>query len=129
MLKELQVLQNSAARFVCNDRWRTSRSVLFDKVGWLSVYQLVVYQTLIMVFSIRRNNEPEYLAKYLKDECRRSRRRSCNTMLSLPLHSFTYRGAKVWNDLPCDIRSCQKISLFKEEAKKWILKNIPMLLS
>ena len=124
-LKELQVLQNSAARIVCNAHWKTPRRVLLDKIGWLSVYQLVVFQTLTMVFSIRRNGEPEYLAKHLKDFGRRNRIRRSNTRLSLALHSFTFRGAKLWNDLPCDIRSCQRPSEFKKLAETWILKNIP----
>ena len=116
-LKELQILQNSAARIVCNAHWRIPGSTLFDKVGLMSIRQLVVYQTLCIVFSIRKYGEPEYLAKYLKDDDRRDRIRRCNTRLSLVLHSFTFRGAQLWNDLPFNIRSCQSPSLFREQVK------------
>ena len=36
-LKELQILQNSAARIVCNAHWRIPGSTLFDKVGLMSI--------------------------------------------------------------------------------------------
>ena len=65
-LKDLQVLQNKAAQMVTHSPPRTRRSELFDKVQWLTVKQLIVYHTLIAIFKVRQNNEPEYLASKLK---------------------------------------------------------------
>ena len=126
-IKELQVLQNSAVRVVLNAHPRTSRSDLFEQVGWLSVNQLVAYHTLLMVFNIRRSGEPDYLARFLQNEQNDSKNfriRWDNTKLSLALRSFTFRGAQAWNDLPFDVRACRSLNGFKKQTKKWIMVNI-----
>ena len=61
-MKALQVMQNKAAQIVCHFPPRSRRSVLYDRVGWLTVNKFVVHHSLIAVFKIRSNKEPEYLA-------------------------------------------------------------------
>ena len=124
-LKDLQVLQNCAARIVCKAHPRTPRRILFDQIGWLSVNQMSVYYTLIMVYKIRESGQPEYLARFLKDDGRSNRIRRCNTKLTLALQSFTFRGAQLWNTLPLSIRSSSNVRFFKLQARKWIEQNVP----
>ena len=70
-MKELQVLQNMAAQHVLRLPRRSSRKEMFDKLGWLTVHQLVFYHTVMAVFKMRQTGEPEYLAeKMLNDNCR-----------------------------------------------------------
>ena len=66
----MQVLQNKAAKVVCGFPPGSNRNILFDKVEWLSLRQLIVYYTLITVFKIRISNEPEYLASKLNNVSR-----------------------------------------------------------
>ena len=35
------------------------------------------------------------------------------------LKSFSYKGAKVWNTLPCEIRNAISVQDFKELIKPW----------
>ena len=123
-IKTLQVLQNKAAQVVCQLPLRTNRKTLFDRVGWLTVGQLVVYHTLLTVFRIRNTKEPEYLAHVMCRDSRGGRVRLPNFNLQIAQRSFTYRGAQYWNMLPEVIRSSSKQSQFKNLSKQWVLKNI-----
>ena len=49
-IKSLQVLQNRAAQVVTHSPPRSRREVMYNKLKWLTVNQLVVYLTLLTVF-------------------------------------------------------------------------------
>ena len=128
-IKAIQVLQNKAAQIVCHAPPRSKRAPLYDSVGWLTVNQLISYHTLISVFKIRRSGEPEYLARILTNDNINSRIIIPVTDLSLAMRSFTYRGAREWNQLPATLRNSSKISQYKMELKKWVLTNVPRFLA
>ena len=124
-IQDLQVLQNKAAQIVMHAPPRSKRSDLYDKLEWLTVNQLIVYHTLITIFKIMQNKEPEYLAEKLTVDTPTGRILIPNTQLRLEQNSFIVRGSSSWNNLPVRIRKQEKIGLFKKEAKKWIMQNIP----
>ena len=95
---------------------------------WLTVNQLVSYHTLITVFKIRRNREPEYLAELLNNDNRLGRIIIPNTDLGLARKSFVWRGSSAWNSLPQELRECSRIGQFKPGVKKWVKTNIPRFL-
>ena len=68
---------------------------MFDQLNWLTVNQLIAYQTEIQVYRIRMNDEPEYLAQILKKDNRNSNIIVTNTELTLAKRSFTFRGAQL----------------------------------
>ena len=72
-LKDLQVLQNKAAQIVTLSPPRAERAPMYDRLGWLSVNQLIVYHSIIAVFKIRSSREPEHLASILTRDSRNSR--------------------------------------------------------
>ena len=47
--------------------------------------------------------------------------------LSISRGSYYYRGRRLYNQLPDSLTQSVKKSVFKKEAKKWVLKNIPVL--
>ena len=120
----MQVMQNKAAQVVCGFPPGSNRNILFDKVGWLSIRQLVVYYTLLTVFKIRVSNEPEYLASKLNNVSRSGRIISPKFDLVLCQSSFTYRGAVEWNKVPEATRQCVKLSTFKIDIKNYIRSKI-----
>ena len=127
-LHSIQVLQNKATQVVTHLPPRTHRSDLYDRVKWLTVNQLVTYHTLISVFKIRKNEEPEYLAKYLKSDNRLGRIIIPNTNLGLARKSFVWRGSVAWNSLPQQLRNCTRIGAFKSGVRQWVTSNIPRFL-
>ena len=96
-IKDIQVLQNKAAQIVTHSPPRTRREELYDQVQWLTVNQLIVYHTLVTVFKVRKNNEPEYLALKLNNDTRTGRILIPNTDLRLAQNSFVIRGSSYWN--------------------------------
>ena len=123
-LRDIQVLQNKAAQVVCHAPPRAHRAAMYDKLGWLTVSQLVYYHSLLTVFKIRKSGEPEYLARKLNHENRLQKIIIPNTGLSLAKRSFFYRAAQQWNLLPTSVRNINQVGTFKKELREWILKNI-----
>ena len=124
-LHQLQVQQNRAARCVLRLPPGSNRDLSFDKLGWLTVLQLIAYHTLIAVFRIRINRQPEYLAKFLTRDNIHGNIIVQNSNLDLFRNSFTYRGSVLWNKLPRAIRMEIKIGTFKKKARTWIVENVP----
>ena len=124
-VRDLQVLQNKAARIVCHAPPLASRRGMFDHLDWLSVRQMINYHTLIAIYRIRSSGEPEYSAKMFNNVNRKGSIIVQNTRLSLFQSSFRIRVASQWNCLPQNVREAKKISQFKNGLRQWIKKNVP----
>ena len=127
-MKCLQVMQNVAARHVLKMSVRSHRMDLFDRLGWLTVNQLQVYHSLLLVNRIRKNKEPEYLYEKLSRENVRGKIIIPNTHLSLARKSFCWRAAEWWNKLPNDVRDLDVKSGLKKNIKAWVSLNVPRFL-
>ena len=124
-LESVQVLQNKAAQIVTKSPPRSERNPIFDKLDWLSVNQLIAYHTLLQAYKIRESKEPEYLYEIFSKENRNGNIIVTNTDLSLAKISFTFRGSELWNSLPGNIKTSQKISIFKKACRKWVKDTVP----
>ena len=94
-LRDLQILQNKAAQIVTRSPPRAERVAMYDQLQWLTVNQLIFYHTVIAVFKIRGNSEPEHLAGLLGADSRNKRIIIPNLDLGLAQKSFTLRGMNV----------------------------------
>ena len=124
-LHQLQVQQNRAARCVLRLPPGSNRDFIFKKLGWFTVRQLIAYHTLIAVYRIRTNRQPEYLANILTRDNMYGNIIVQNSSLELFRNSFTYRGSVLWNRLPKHTRKEIKIGTFKKRIKTWIVENVP----
>ena len=61
LIRSLQVIQNKAARAVTKSGWYTPTKDLLKQCGWLSVNQLIVYHSLIMVYNMISEKKPVYI--------------------------------------------------------------------
>ena len=127
-LKHLQIMQNKAARIVTSMPPLASRASMFSKLEWLSINQLVFYHSVILVYKIRKHNEPEHLASILGADSRNNRIIIPNMDLRVAQESFTLRAANYWNLLPLTVRRHSKISNFKKHARSWILEKVEQFL-
>ena len=127
-IKDLQVMQNKAAQLVTNSPPRSIRNPMYDRLGWLTVNQLVMYHTLLAVYRVRTTGEPEYLAESLCNDNRNGHIILKSTKLTLLKESFKFRGACNWNALPNSLRSLSKIGAFKKGVKVWIKQHVPRFL-
>ena len=123
-----------AARAVTKLDWNTPVRIHLLQCGWLSVHQLAVYHSVVMVYKVMKTESPKYLfsmfsTKYNCDT-RHARRgllrttRDCE--LELSEDSFRWRAARAFNELPLQVRNSSSMKTFKIEVKKWVRANIPL---
>ena len=128
-LHSLQVLQNRAAQIVTRTPPRTSRDYLFDKLQWLSVNQLIVYHTALVVFKTKANQCPEYLHDLFAIDSNLGKIKLPRYSLDLAERSFTIRGTKLWNSLPHNVKNEKKVGQFKKKLKGWVTQNVPRFIN
>ena len=98
LLKAVQVKQLAAARTVCGAAsWRWSRRKLLDRVGWLSIKQLIFYHTVLQVHKTLQTQRPRPLFSTLSSTYPyRTRRATAGLIRQDPsfstLNTFKYRA-------------------------------------
>ena len=132
----LQVAQNKAARLVTGHNCYTPTRKLLAACKWLSVRQLVMYQSLVLAHKSIISGTPLYLKKKFCTEYNyQTRQATTGSVRRAPApnsqHNFSHncfcsRASRDYNQLPADIRSCRTINSFKDKLRAWIKKNIPI---
>ena len=127
----LQVLQNKILRMKTGHDRDTATKVLLAETNDMSVHQIIAYHTLLSVFKILENKKPVYLYNRLNKmnvNNNMVRRNSLNLNvqgeLTITRGGFLYRGSKLFNMLPLDIKSVSKYETFKTKIKLWIKLHI-----
>ena len=106
--------------------------------GWLSVKQLVVYNTVEMVYKTLRSGYPRYLYGRLNPSPHPFRTRQSSTgrirqdetfrcNISLKSDSMRYRGAKEYNRIPADIINSPSLETFKKKLRQWVKMNVDLV--
>ena len=125
-LDKLQKLQNCAARIVTNSSYNASALPIIRKLGWQTVKDLIVNETLKMVDKFTNDEAPSYLACLFDRLSETSTRelRNTETDLRVPFLQTTYsqkcfslRGAKLWNGLDAKSKLTKNFKLFKSCLK------------
>ena len=132
LIKSLQTLQNKAARAVTKLDWNTPTVELLRQCGWLSVHQLSVYHSVVLVFKVLQVKSPKYLYNmfsttynYKTREADSGRIRNIRKPeLELSKDSFRWRAAALFNQLPENIRNKKNLQGFKLAAKQWVRQNV-----
>ena len=124
LLDRLQVLQNRAARVVTGKSWFTSTGRLLKECKWLSIRQLVFYQTVLGVHKIMRARKPEYLSKKFGADHPCRTRQSTSGCIRLGdefnAKSSLSHTSLCYNRIPSTIRQDTTFETFKYKLKKWI---------
>ena len=86
-LSKLQTLQNRAARIMTDNSYKNSALSILEKLGWLTVNDLIETKTLKMVYKSKNQLAPEYLnSMFVKlSEFRNRQLRDSDTDLYVPL--------------------------------------------
>ena len=122
-INKLQKLHNRAARIVTNIACDASAIPIIRKLGWPTINELIESETLKMVYKAVNKQAPIYLTEMfarLSDACKRELRNT-KTVLAVPRRksafgqkSFSYKGAKLWNDLSVEVKSSKSYEIFKK---------------
>ena len=100
----------------------------------MSVNQMTIYHTIIWKYLLYLlyNYSSEQINNKYRHHDRHSLRRNTNNFLRVPeillrrkCTGFTYCGAKIFNNLPNNIRETQDSIIFKKLVKNWIWDEVP----
>ena len=103
------------------------------RLEMFSVNQMCCYQTLMEAFNVINHGSSEaILKKWMPEEARiypLRRNRMKEVKVIVPEHvkcqGFTLYGAKLWNQLPIEIREIDDPEKFKNAVKTYIWDTIP----
>ena len=94
---------------------------IIKKLGWPTINELIESETLKMVYKSVNDQAPIYLKEMfarLSDTCKRE---LCNTKTDMTAprrksafgqKCFSYKGAKLWNDLSVEVKSSKSYEIF-----------------
>ena len=131
LLSALQVKQLTAARTVCGfGCWTWSKKRLLDKVGWLSVRQLIFYHTVLQAHKTIKTGVPKALHHSLSSDYPYRTRSAASGQIRQDdpfsaKSSFTFRAIKSYNSVPASVR-VGSTETVKHKLKQWIKTNIPI---
>ena len=133
LLNSLQVIQNKAARAITKN-WDIGTSENLKQLGWLSVYQLGFYNTLLTLHQVKYQRKPEYLASIFEwDYIYRTRQVNSGYVkpkgvpkYDVSKRGFRWRAPEHFNRLPIEIINTEDKATFKRSVKIWITENVPI---
>ena len=132
LMRSLQVIQNKAARVVTKLDWFTPTEDLLRQCGWLSVHQLAVYHSVLLVYKVMKTESPAYLHSMFNTKYQYRTRQADSEIikhmkcphLTLTSQSFRFQASGHFNGLPNRIRNLESLPQFKLKVKEWIKENI-----
>ena len=134
LIKSLQVVQNKAARAITKLNIYTSTKVLLTACGWMSVRQLMVFHSLVLLQKTRENEAPVYLYRKISsggDFCYNTRQATTGSIRQvrgpkkdLSRQGWCWRSVDLYNKLPTDLKLERKLTNFKKRLKDWVALNI-----
>ena len=101
-----------------------------DKVGWLSVRQLVFYQTFLQAHTTLKTGLPKPLHQSLTGTYPRNTRNAASGQIRhddnfLSQSTFKYRAMQSYNSVQVSVRVGTTATV-KRNLKQWIKTNIPI---
>lgn len=130
-VKQLQYIQNAAARILTRTRKYDHISPVLRSLHWLPVAQRIDFKTALLVYKSLNGLAPKYILDMLVPyEPSRTLRTSGMGLLQVPKvrtkhgeAAFQFYAAKTWNRLPGDVRQAPTLTMFKSRLKTVLFAN------
>ena len=98
------------------------------KLRWLPVTSFLKYTLGVLAFKCVKGLAPSYLCHRFKTrDCVHDRNTRYKNNLNIPAYksasgqrTFLYRATSFWNSLPCEIRGCDNLPIFKRHSKEFL---------
>lgn len=123
-IERLQKLQNKAMRAILKCNRYTPIQLMLDALKWLNIKQRLTLNTLKFVYKMKQGKAPEYLCQEIKyvgesqpynlrnaSDFRIQRAASTTTQRSL-----FFKGLKIFNNLPNNVKTETNFRIFKKEC-------------
>ncbi len=124
-INKLLKAHKRAAQVILDVRdFQTPSSEMFKSLNLMPLRDRVTYRKACMMYKSLNGLAPVYMSemfKYVHESHSKDTRTSARSDLSLPsgkhkgiyINSFAYSGAKIWNDIPTNIRNSVSLESFK----------------
>jgi hypothetical protein len=129
-ISKLQLIQNNLARVVTMRRKYDRITPILKDLHWLPVAKRIEFKICTLVYKVRLNKQPAYLASCLVEYVPpRILRSAAQHLLSVPLEKtviasrrFSVAAPQIWNNIPWCIRNSESLSIFKNKLKTYYFK-------
>ena len=126
-IRVLQTIQNRACATVLGLKKRDPKTEHLKGLHWLKIPERIEFKILLIVFKSLNGLAPEYLSSLVTyNNISGSRVPTLRTYIpksKLGCRAFIFIAAKLWNNLPTDIRSCYDIKTFKIKLKTFLFQQ------
>ena len=128
----LQKLQNKCMRIILKYSRETPINFMLETLLWLNIEEKLKLNTLINIFKIKQNMAPKYLTeniRYVGELLNYSLRnaedfRIQRLQTTAAQNSLFYKGLKIFNDLPNELKREKNIHAFRNSCIRLILNEI-----
>ena len=117
---ELQIIMNTAARYVTKLRKRTKTMILMNRCNWLMADEFIETQTLIQMWKVLHFNKPQHVRDNIEIELDWTLSTNRARLKTVEL-GWRWRAVRQWNMLPDVLRKCGNLNTFKNNVKKHII--------
>ncbi len=141
-IRQLQLIQNTAARILTRTRTSEHITPVLRSLHWRPVAFRIDFKELLLIYKSLNGLGPKYISDMLaKYKPNRPLRSLGSSRLEIPrVHTkqgesaFSYLAARSWNQLPEEIRCVKTLATFKSRLKthlfscafvKWALCYVP----
>ena len=119
-INKVQIVQNLAMKWVTGINLGISTKQLLDKLGWLSIYQLAIYHSVLLYWKIKNKKEPARTVELLHLS------QNSNNRIELTGRIWSKVATTYFNKLDLNVQQLKKIGAFKTALKTWIKLNVPL---
>ena len=124
ILKQLQNLQNRAARVIKGLKRKDDVTPYLEELHWLKVKERIEFKILLLVFKCIYGLAPKYLSDLIQYNSSSSGRTvSLHCLPHTSSKAFSAVAPKLWNDLPQEIKQTVNINLFKKKLKAHLFRK------
>ena len=129
---KFQKLQNRAMRVILKCNRYTSVARMVDALQWQTVWQRIVSRSLQFIFKVKNGWLPQYLEAFIRyntDVHTYQSRRRCDFRTPLlkktsSQNNIFFKGLKLFNSLPQEIKNETKFSRFKRKINEYVKANV-----
>ncbi len=127
-IRQLQLIQNAAARILTRTRKSEHITPVLRSLHWLPVTFRIYFKVLLLVYKSLNSLGHKYIADMLTEyKPNRPLRSLGSSQLEIPrVHTkqgesaFSYYAARSWNQLPEEIRCAKTLATFKSRLKTYL---------
>lgn len=127
-LKRLQKLQNKFMRYILNCGKLTPILGMLEALQWLSIKERIIFNVMTTIFKLTKHMLPEYLTNIIVRgrNIHSHRTRQNNDLRVVPFtmtstqKSIYYKGIRIFNELPNEIKNVRSVQEFKRKCSEWI---------